>query len=541
MVSLRKRISLFALTVIFTLISCTGSEGHGSKNEFHVNLGGEPSGLNPLVFTDRYANEIRDLVFDTLLTHDLDTMEWRPASAESWSVSPDGMKFTFKLRPGLEFSDGSPLTSADVKMSYDAMFDPEYNAVHLRSNYSLFSGVETPDPLTVIFKVKEKFYLNFEFAASLKILPSKYYKDPKEGKKLNLKIYGSGPYKLESFERGKKLVLAKNEKWWGHKSGTLSDQFKFDKIHYYFVDDPVVALEGFKKGRFDVMEGIQPDVFESKMVGPDWGKKYIKVKAKNKNNRGYTYIGWNLRDPKFKDKRVRIALNYLMNREMMLSKFFYGMFDAANGPIATTRDDNDHSVKPIPFDVEKAKSIFKEAGWKDTDKNGILDKIVDGKKVELSFNILYSTELWQKWLTVYKEDAAKAGVDVNMQLLEWNSFLKNMEEGKFDAVALSWGGDTYDFDFKRIWHSDSRLKGGANQIDYSNPLVDKLIEQHRRTLDRKQRLELSHKIFRMIAEDAPCLWMFSRRVDLYAHNARVSKPKDTFNYEVGTSYWKIKQ
>ncbi len=533
---------LLALSCVFTsllLISCSQSEGHGKKNELHYNLGAEPSSLNPITSTDGYSQAVRGYIMDSLLTQDPDTLEWKPNAAESYSISPDGLTFTFKLREGMTFSDGSPVTSEDVKFTFDSYFDPEYNAVHIRPYYSLFEKIEIVDALTFKFKVKEKYFQNFEFAAGMSIIPAKYYKNAKEGKKINLNIYGSGPYKLESFERGKKIILTKNEAWWGFKAGNPNKEFNFDKIHVYFVSDDVVALENFKKGRFDLLESIQPEVFEQKMVGPEWGKTFLKVKAENKSVKGYSYVGWNLQNPKFTDKRVRTALNHLMNREMMLEKFFYGMYDAANGPVATSADDNDPTIKPIAFDIEAAKKLFKEAGWADTDKNGILDKTINGKKTEMNFTILIAVDTWQKWLTIYKEDAAKAGVDVNIQLLEWNTFLKNLEDGKFDAVAMAWGGGSHDYDYKQVWHTESSEKGGSNNIGYSNKEVDVLIEKHRRTMDRKTRVELGKKIFKMIVDDAPYMWMFSRRVDLYANNSRISKPKDTFKYTVGTSYWSI--
>lgn len=539
--SLIKHIQNYSWVLLASLVvgACTGSSGHGKKNELHMNIDAEPASINPITATDGYASTVKGYVLDTLLTQDPETLEWKPNAAESWEVSKDGMTFTFKLREGMTFSDGSPVTAEDVKCTYDAYFDPEYNAVHIRPYYSLFDKIEVVDPLTVRFKVKEKYFQNFEFAAGIFITPAKYYKDAKEGKKINLNIYGSGPYKLESFERGKKIILAKNENWWGFKAGNPDKIYNFDKIHLYFVGDPVVSLENFKKGRFDILTSIQPEYFEQKMVGPEWGKSLLKVKADNKSVKGYSYVGWNLKNPRFKDKRVRIALNHLMNREMMLEKFFYGMNDPANGPVATSGDDNDNSVKPIAFDVAKAKALFKEAGWADSDKNGILDKTIDGKKVDMRFTILIATDTWQKWLTIYKEDAAAAGVDVNIQLLEWNSFLKNLDEGKFDAIAMAWGGGSHDYDFKQIWHSESATQGGSNRIGYSNPEVDRLIEQHRRIMDRPERRKVSHKIFRLIADDAPYMWMFSRRYDLYANNARIWKPKDTMKYTIGSDYWKV--
>ena len=310
----------------------------------------------------------------------------------------------------------------------------------------------------------------------------------------------------------------------------------------YFVDDDTVQLENFKKGKFDVLlPPIQPEIFVKQMVGPEWGTKLIKVKAENKTPKGYSYVGFNLRSPKFKDVRVRKALNHLMNREWMIKTFFYEMYDRANGPVDIAGNDNDTTYAPYAFDVDKAKALLKAAGWEDKNKDGILEKMIDGKKEEMRFTILIATDTWQKWLTIYKEDAAKAGIEVNIQLVEWNSFLKLIDEAKFDAMAMAWGGGSPDMDFKQIWHSESAVKGGSNRINYSNSAVDKMIEEHRRILDSKTRQVLSHKIFRAIADDAPYIFMFSRKFDPYTHNARIQKPKDTFTYSIGKTYWSVAQ
>lgn len=539
---MRMKVFTLRFTLFFyllLLIGCTGTESRGKKNELHINLQGEPSTLNPITRGDGYSAQVDAYIFDSLLTQDPETHQWMPNAAESYTISKDGLVFTFKLRAGMTFHDGTPVTAEDVKVAFDAIFDNEYAALALRPYYSLIEKCEVVDPLTVKFTAKEKYFQNFDYVASLTPLPAKYYKNAKEGKKINLNVFGSGPYKLKSFERSKKIILERNKEWWGFKIGNPTKEYNFDEIHFYFVDDPVVELENFKKGRFDMLFPIQPEVFEIKMVGDKWGKDYVKVKADNKTPKSYSFVGWNLKKTMFTDKRVRKGLAHLMNKQMMIEKFFYGMYDSANGPEYTTSDYNDSTVKPIEFDTEKAKTYFKEAGWKDTDKNGILDKMIDGKKVNLSFTILIATDVWQRWLTIYKEDAAKAGVDVNIQLVEWNSFLKLVEEGNFDAVAMAWGGGSTEQDFKQIWASESNQKGGSNRTGYSNGEVDKLIEVQRRTLDRKQRLEISHKIFRLIADDAPYLFMFSRRFDLYAHQSRIWKPKDTFPYGIGTSYWKV--
>lgn len=518
-------------------ISCSNDKVQ-DKNEFHMNLGYEPSSLHPLVYSDGASLQVQSYVLDCLLYRNPDTFEFEPGVAESYSISNDGKTFTFKLRPNLKFSDGSPLTSADVKSTFDSYFDPEQNAAALKASFENFAGVDAPDPKTVIFRVKNTYFHNFRQAAAMSILPAKYYKDPKESKKLSLQLYGSGPYKIESFERGKKLLLTKNDHWWGYHTQPRSPMYNWDKIHYYFIMDDTVRLENFKKGRLDYIDGIDPQVWETQLEGPGWGTRFIKVKTQNKVNSSYNYIGWQLKNPRFTDKRVRKALAHLMNRKMIAEKFMHGHKGLANGPTPMGRDDNNEKVAPIEFDLEKAKALFKEAGWSDSDKDGILDKIVDGKKIDMRFTIFNSSESINKWLTIYKEDALKAGVDIEITFVEWNLLIKNLAERRFDAVTLSLGVGSNEYDYKDYWHSDSSQKGGMNEIDYSNPEVDKLIDQHRITTDRNARLQIGKEIFRLIAEDSPFLFMFYGEYATYVHNNRIVKPKDSFNYAVGMDYWK---
>ena len=184
--------------------------------------------------------------------------------------------------------------------------------------------------------------------------------------------------------------------------------------------------------------------------------------------------------------------------------------------------------------------ILKESGWIDSDKNGILDKIIGGKKIDLSFTILEPTEMMMKYLTVFKEDASKAGVEINIKNVEWNSFVKLIEERNFDAVRLAWGGGTVDLDLKQIWHTSSISGAGSNFISYSNKEVDRLIDQYRKIYEKKDRIPLLQKAHAIIASEYPYIFFFNKSSTLYATTKRVVKPKDTFQYSLGQQYWSLK-
>ena len=155
----------------------------------------------------------------------------------------------------------------------------------------------------------------------------------------------------------------------------------------------------------------------------------------------------------------------------------------------------------------------------------------------MSFTLLTANQDTMKYWTMYKEDAKKAGVDINVRFVEWNSFIKLVEEGNFDAIAMGWGGGSIDLDPKQIWHSESAVKGGSNFISYKNPAADKLIDEAREELDKKKRIPKLQKVYEMIADDAPYVFLFNDKFLLYGTTSRVKKVKDTYKYSIGESYW----
>jgi peptide/nickel transport system substrate-binding protein/microcin C transport system substrate-binding protein len=274
------------------------------------------------------------------------------------------------------------------------------------------------------------------------------------------------------------------------------------------------------------------------MEGRGW-EKVKKVKVENSTGKGYGFFGPNLQRPLFQDVRVRRALAHSLNRPFMNEKFRFNMSDLQAGPIYGRSPYASPKIKPIGFDLEEAKRLLKAAGWDDSDKSGLLDKIIDGKKVEFRFSLMNPNPDFEKYLTVYKEDLRKIGVELNIQQVEWNSLMKAVDEKNFDMVAMAWSG-VVEYDPKQIWHSESSRKGGSNFIGYRNPEVDKVIELARKTMDRKKRIELMNRFSELVAADAPYIFLFSERYDKYAHNERVEKIKDTFKFTTGFDFMWIK-
>lgn len=537
-----KHLTLLAVLFLFTANPASaapaalGNLKAPKGGTFILNLTSEPTTINPITSTDLPAQQVQSFIIEGLMNRNEDTYDFDPGIAESYKITEDGKVFTFKLRDGVTWHDGKPFTAEDVKFSFDVIFNDKYPTAHMRPYYEGIEKVEIIDPKTVKFTTKDKYFKNFEVVAGLSLIPKHVYEDAEKGKTLNREIIGTGPYKLDKYEKGKRIVLKRNDKWWGNSVAFYKGQHNFNEIVMRFVTENNVAFEMLKKGEID-FEEFTPEYYTDKAVGPEWGKKVIKVKTVNKGPKPYGFIGWNLTRPIFQDKRIRIALTHLVNRRMMIEKFLYGMSDPATGPWHIASDYASKKVKPFEFDPKKALVLLKEAGWEDSDKDGVLDKIIDGKKTRFEISIYTANEDAMKYLTVFKQDAKQAGIVIDTKRLEWNSFIKLLDERKFDGMMLSWGAGSVDLDPKQIWHSDSAVASGSNFIGYKNPEVDKLIDQARQIMDKKKRLPVLQKVYELIAADAPYTFLFNARNSLYGHTAKTKKPSDTFKYAIGTAFW----
>lgn len=528
-----------ALTANATLAAKQlGNPKAPKKGTFKYNLETAPTTLNALSSTDAYASRVQAYILESLLDRNVDTYEWEPALASKWEVSKDGTKFTFTLRDGVKWHDGKPLTVEDVKFSFDAIMHPKnkYKTAHLKSYYENIKEAKILDKKTVQFVAKQKYFRNFDTVAGLTIVPKHLYENPdkKMEKKLNKTLIGTGPYILDKYQRGKKLELKLNKNWWGLKARKGLNNF--NKISMKFIKEDTKAIQHLERGNLDFI-GLQPEKYVKNTKGPKWGKKVFKVKVQNKSPKGYSFLAWNNKNVLFKNKNIRKAMNHLFNRELMIEKFLFNMSMPATGPLYLQSDYADNKVKPMAYNPKKALEILRKEGWKDTDGDQILDKMIDGKKVKFSFTILEPLQDFMKYLTIFKEDAKKAGIDVNLKYVEWNTFIKLLDERKFEAVRLAWGGGAVDWDPKQIWHSASIANGGSNFISYNNPTVDKLIDEARGTLEKKKRVKILQKVFRTIADDAPYIFLFNRKFELYGHTKRMERVKDTYNYGIGTGYW----
>lgn len=511
-----------------------GNPSAPSGGTQYLNLGAGPSTLNPWVgATDAYSNQVNGYIFDSLISRDLETYEFVPGIAEKWDVAKDGKSITFYMRKDAVFSDGKPVTAEDVKFSFDAIFKPEYKAAMLQSYYENFSGVDVIDPYTVRFNIKTKYFQNLESAGGLNILPKHIYSDA--SKKINKMSYGSGPYTIEKYDQSKTIILAKNPKWFGWKVPYYQGYYKADKIHFRMIKEDNAVLETLKKGELD-FNGLSPEQFYKKTQGAPWGTKVIAKQVENSSPKSTSFIGWNNKSELFKERDVRYAMTLLYNRDELAKKFFFGAAEPATGPWYKQNPSANPATKATPYDPKKAREILTKAGWSDSDKDGILDKMVNGKKMDFRFTLLNPNKDYEKYFTVYREDLKKAGIEMNITNIDWSAFQKKLDDKAFEAIFLVWGG-VVDQDPKQIWHSANSKTGGSNFITYKNEKVDGLIDKARQELDDNKRKKMMQEIYALIADDYPYTFLVNMKFSFYAYNSRMKMVVPTYKYGIGSALW----
>ena len=533
-----KKLNLVALFLVMVI---SGSVFAVKPNEkapqggtLNYDMGGEPENLHPVMGGDLYNTYFGQYVNDSMCAPNSETWVREPRLAEKWDIGKDGLSFTFYLRKDAFFHNGDPVTAEDVKFSLDAIREPKHEALNVIPYYEKISKAEVIDKYIIKFTASEKYFQNFISLCDMTIIPKSVYGNVAESVKMQKTAVGAGPYKFEKYEKAQFITVTKFDKWYGFKDKNFKGFFNFDKIKFTFTKEDTILVEKQKKGDVDFAylgtEGFK------KSVGPQYGKTAFAMKVENSQPKGYSFIAFNFKNEILKEKDVRLAFSHIVNRAEMNKKFFNGWNYLATGP-EYIKSVQAADAKAIEFNPKAAQDLLKKAGWADSDKDGVLDKTVNGKKQELKFTLIYPSKDSEKYWTIVKEDAKKIGISLELKLLEWNSFIKNLDGQNFDMMTMGWGGGDVESDPKQIWHSSSIGKGGSNYGSYSNPEVDKLIDEGRGELDQAKRNKIFKKVNTLIANDVPYVFLWNRRYDFYSHSDKVKKPTDTFKYNFGYRSW----
>ena len=503
----------------------------------------DPEKLNPLTSNDSASNSVLGWIFSGLLTTDNETLELRPLIAAAMpEVSEDKLTYTFRLRDDVTFSDGTPLTAHDLVFTMKAIKNPRVDAAPSRNYYESVRDAVAVDDHTVRFDLKQLYFRNTIVLGSLQPMPRHYY-DPEDllegisvdgldsfdtlgqaekeraaafAKAFNEDFLnnpmGPGPFVLrdpdKDYSTGERIVLHHRGDYWAPDDPRLEDSF-FDRILFRIVNDREAALVALKRGELDVM-GLTP--LQDK-VNKNNARFHEKVATEQHFSPGYSYIGWNQEKRVFQDRRVRQALSHFVDKRNLVDKVLLGLGVSIESPIYFERPEYNQQLEPYAFDPERGKALLTEAGWTDSDGDGVREKNFDGERVPLRFEIISNSgnDIRRDIALTVVDEMKKAGIDASFRSLDWTIMLDKVRKHDYEAVILGWGMSVLVPDLYQVWHSSQSVLGGSNYISFKNDEADEILEKYRLEFDPAERKLLYDRLQRILYDEQPYTFIFTQK------------------------------
>ncbi|MCP3928327.1 MAG: hypothetical protein GY705_04430 [Bacteroidetes bacterium] len=511
----------------------------------------EPDRLNPILTTSGYASQIHRHLFLTLLTFDPQSLELSPVLAKalpqvglahegSWSGKPT---YTFEIREEARWDNGNPVLASDYAFTMKALFNPRVGSEIYRAALDFIADVqidsENPRKFTVF---TSRNHLNAMYETGFFVYPEYAY-DP-EGllREISLSdltntekagqlaesnnklqqfadafndvkysrekeyISACGPYQLEEWTTGQRIVLTKKENWWGDALAKQIPSFSAfpEKLIYRPVTDEVSALTLLKNEDVDVMAAISDQNFieleKNELVTSTFKLHRTPVLS-------FGYLGLNTSGPVLEDNKVRQALAHAIDVDEMLTTLKHGFAQRVIGPIPPSKPYYNSNLQPIPYNPEKARNLLEEAGWSDSNGNGIYDKEIEGELTDLILTIqtIANSEAIRNIALLVQNTAKKAGIQIETAPVELNMARDNIRKGNFEMFILSASRDLAFEDPYQFWHTES----AGNYSRFGNAESDALIEEIRSTTEVAKRNELYIELQELLYEEQPFIFLYT--------------------------------
>jgi len=460
---------------------------------------GDISGLIPSLTSDQSSHEIGSLIYDGLVRYDRD-LNLAPAMAESWTFSKDCRDLTFKLRKDVRWQDGQPFTADDVVFTYQTMVNPKTPAP-FKEGYLMVQSVEAPDPYTVRVHYAKPYARAVatwgDYVLPKHLLESYATQGRLRESPQNRQPIGTGPYRFQEWRTGEKVVLVENPDYYNGRP-------HIGRIVYRVIPSQATIFLELKAKGVDYARTLTAFQYVRQTDYPAFRKAYNKFKYPSGY---YTFLGFNLKDPRFADRRVRQAFAHAINKRELIDGVVLGLAREATGPIRPGTWAYTDRVKRYDYDPEKAKALLAEAGWQDRDGDGVVE---DKAGRPFSFTILTNqgNDERKKIAEIIQQRLKEIGVKADIQVIEWAAFIKEyVKPRRFEAIILGLGAGV-DPDQYVVWHSSQTGPDQMNRTGYANAEVDALLEAGRSTCDEADRVRYYHRIQEILAEDVPMVFLY---------------------------------
>ena len=482
-------------------------QGFSEGGEFTEIFEGQPPKVTPNISSDVYGRRVIDRVCDSLAAYDPKTLAFRGVLAAAWQQDPKGLWIRVRLRDGLRFADGEPLTAEDVRWTFDEfIFNLSIEAERVRATLDQIEDVKVIDPLTVEFVFNKALSFNLTYTLGNYVLPKHFYSklQPAQINSATGLLAGSGPYKLERLDvenqwtPGQDLVLVRNENYWGPLP-------PLERLRFKVVADSTSRLAAYQSDEGDMITPTAPQ-FVKKTKEPGWDEKNQSLRWVNMRS-GYSFIVWNQgknsgRQTPFADTRVRQAMTLCLDRERMIKDIWEGVGQVSQGPVNPESPVFASEIKPWPFDPERGKALLAEAGWKDRNGDGILEN-EKGDRFEFEFTRSGSDEISERISTFIKDSYARVGIVMSVKPIDWAAMSDILKARSFDALTMAWSASAPESDPRQIFHSESIKEGGDNFAQWNSPAGDKAIDGIRLTIDDEARRKVWHEFQAVIHDEQP--------------------------------------
>jgi peptide/nickel transport system substrate-binding protein len=507
---------------------------------------GDVNSTNPIMASTTVDSDIYSLVGLGLFSFDWEFNPFARAEAVvSWQTSKDRMCDKIVMRKDLTWSDGKPVTAHDVVFSFKTIMTSAVPVTAIRTGRDKIRWIEAYDDHTLVV-FQKKAYATNEWNLNFPIIPQHVYQeklpvdptlsnDPYFVELENNPVTG-GAYVIKSRTRGLDITLERRDSWYMHEGKQVRDKPYFKTIRFRIRPDLSVALLGLKAGDIDEMQ-LMPEMWHNQTNDDDYYQTNTKVS-------GLEWIEfhflWNLKDPLFADKRVRLAMSYAMDYKELLERLRYGLDEQCTGVFhPTARWAPQPAPKPFVQDLDKAEALLEEAGWTDSDGDGIRDKRMNGRKVNFEFTILTTNKQDRVDVcTLLKECLDQLQIKCDVKPLEFAVVVDSLQNKKFQAAFGGWSTGADPFTLENIFKTGEERNYGG----YSNPKVDELFEAGMLEGDREKRAKIYQQIALQLYEDQPYTWLYYQS-SFYGFNKSLRgykySPRGPYHYGPGfDSIWK---
>jgi len=580
-----KLTSIFGILILLALSSSKLFAQEKTDNsidvKIHILVG--PYNLNPVTLTSAIGNQIASILYQGLLV-ELTTppYELKPALAinlpkrslitvgetiNGFTYKEGGEMFEYEIKEEAKWDNNTPITAHDYIFTIKAIKSPLTDCAHLKPYLAFIQDIVIDETNPKKFKIycSGNYFQSLAWTGGYNILPEYAYDSQQHLRKYQLadfsnkdslkkikldptqinfakefnnseEIIGSGPYKVSQFNIGEDVVCVKKNNWWADDN--IEPQFanEVDKIIYTKISDWAIVPFALKSQNLDVVSSWPARIDESILA-----KSILKNYNYHTPDRiVYDYIGVNLKNPKLADIRVRQALAHLVDVDDIIKNAMNGNGSRTIGPIHPSKSYYNNSITPYEFNIAIAKKLLAEAGWMDSDLDGILDKEIEGVIVPLKLDFLTNqgNSRREKIGSHLKKNAALVGIEIEVKMVDWVSFIEYTRAHDFELYCGGWAGSTNLEDLKQIWHTES-YNSGSNYVGFGNIETDKLIEEIRDSRYADNRDSNYLRIQEIIHQEIPYIFLAAQKNKILIHKSFTNTNVYTARPGFYPTEWKV--